>query len=119
MDRSREVCEWEGYECTRESIWATSMLRLIHRTVLLARMLPSLTCLHKFRFTVDQGLKVTPPCRGRLPRNQTGVWNRSVTSHSRLVSTRLIVSDEFSMVIIVEKIGDLLFGQKTDIIHLI
>ena len=99
VDRSREVCEREGYEYTRESIGATSMFRLIHRTIPLARMLPTLTCLHKIRFTVAECLKVTPPWRGRLPRNETGVWNRTVTSHSRLVST---ASDEFSMVIIGE-----------------
>jgi hypothetical protein len=73
VDRSREVCERERYECTRESIGATSMFRLIHRTIPLARMLPTLTCLHKIRFTVAECLKVTPPWRGRLPRNETGV----------------------------------------------
>jgi hypothetical protein len=31
----------------------------------------------------------------------------------------LIASDEFAMVIIVETIGDLFFGQKTDSIHLL
>ena len=41
VNSRREVCEWEGRVCAREA-GAPSMLRLIRRAVVLARMLPTL-----------------------------------------------------------------------------
>jgi hypothetical protein len=110
VDRSPEVCEWEGYECTRESIGATSMFTWY------AGLYPWRECCRPWLYSTKSDsllLKFTPPWRGRLPRNETGVWNRTVTSHSRLVST---ASDEFSMVIIGE---DWSFLRTTDSIHLL
>ncbi len=45
VERRREVCEWSSGgmgECARESIGAPSMLRLMHRAVVLVRMLRTL-----------------------------------------------------------------------------
>ena len=43
VNRRREVCELEGCVCVyTETIGASSMLRLIHRSVALVRMFPTL-----------------------------------------------------------------------------
>ena len=42
VDKRREVCEWEGCVCVCETVGASSMLRIIRKTVTLARMLLTL-----------------------------------------------------------------------------